>query len=317
VRRWDELGVTVDGLAVRVSAAGGGCVVFRVPRGVDDGELRVALPGLALRGRLRVAPRVAAGFHAVTNPVVGPDGMVYTTVSGVRGQSTTVSVVRIDPRQGELETFAAGLLNATGLAFDPAGRLLVTARGEGNLYRLDAEGRATLVAENLGVPTGLLVDTAGYVLVGDRQGRLLELSPGGKRRLLRRLPPSISAYHLTWLDGETMAMVAPTLSSEDPLYLIDRGGRLTVRELGFCRPQGIVGLPGARGVLVAGGYGGRSGVFHVPLDGAGRPRHLLAAPDVVGLAIGGEQLYIATSESLYRIPLAALDPAWGASGGRR
>ena len=44
-----------------------------------------------------LGPRLATGLHIVDNPVVGPDGLIYATYSGVRGQQATVSIFRLTP----------------------------------------------------------------------------------------------------------------------------------------------------------------------------------------------------------------------------
>ena len=50
----------------------------------------------------------------------GPDGTLYVTVSGTRGQKVPVSVFKVD-RRGVKEPFLSDITNATSLAFDAGG----------------------------------------------------------------------------------------------------------------------------------------------------------------------------------------------------
>ena len=112
---------------------------------------------------LRVARELYGGLHPVTNPAVSRSGMIYATISGQRGKSTPVSVVRVSP-DGRGTPFVTGILNATGLAFNPDGDLFVTSRAEGTVYRVDAAGESTLYAEGMGVATGAAFDRDGNLL---------------------------------------------------------------------------------------------------------------------------------------------------------
>ena len=102
---------------------------------------------------LRVAHLLSAGLHPVTSPAVSRSGMVYATISGPRGKQTPVSVVRVSP-DGRGTPFVTGILNPTGLAFNPDGDLFVTSRAEGNVYRIDAAGEPSVYVEGMGVATG-------------------------------------------------------------------------------------------------------------------------------------------------------------------
>ncbi len=89
--------------------------------------------------------------------------MIYATISGQRGKQTPVSVVRVSP-DGRGTPFVTGILNATGLAFNPDGDLFVTSRAEGTVYRVDAAGEFTVYAEGMGVATGAAFDARAICL---------------------------------------------------------------------------------------------------------------------------------------------------------
>ena len=149
----------------------------------------------ATRAPLRVARQLSSGLHPVTSPAVSRSGMIYATISGPRGKQTPVSVVRVSP-DGRGTPFVTGILNATGLAFNPDGDLFVTSRAEGNVYRVDAAGESTLYAEGMGVATGAAFDAAGNLFVGDRSGTIFKIDPQRQIFVHATLEPSVSAYHL-------------------------------------------------------------------------------------------------------------------------
>ena len=69
------------------------------------------------------------------NPVFDRDGNLYVTYSGTRGQEVPVSIFKVRPN-GTRETFSSGIVNATSMAIDPEGRLYVSSRFEGTVYRV-------------------------------------------------------------------------------------------------------------------------------------------------------------------------------------
>ncbi len=152
-------------------------LAFRVPDEASTGLIEVRTPaGAANAAALRVARQLNDGLHPVTSPAVSRSGMIYATISGPRGKQTPVSVVRVSP-DGRGTPFVTGILNATGLAFNPDGDLFVTSRAEGNVYRVDAAGEFTVYAEGMGVATGAAFDAEGNLFVGDRSGTIFKINP--------------------------------------------------------------------------------------------------------------------------------------------
>ena len=67
-----------------------------MPTGLDGGDTPVKcawLPGATLFAR--VGRLLATGLHQVDNPVFAPDGSVFVTYSGSRGQEAAVSIFKV------------------------------------------------------------------------------------------------------------------------------------------------------------------------------------------------------------------------------
>ena len=157
--------VFVDGDRSHVLMSRPTRLAFRVPGSASTGMIEVRTPaGAANASAVRVARKLTDGLHPVTNPAVSRSGMIYATISGPRGKQTPVSVVRISA-DGRSTPFVTGLLNATGLAFSPAGDLYVTSRAEGNVYKVDPAGGFTVYVGGMGVATGAAFDAEGNLFV--------------------------------------------------------------------------------------------------------------------------------------------------------
>src|SRR5204863_219100 len=109
-------------------------------------------------GFIDIAAPFATGLHQVDNPVFDREGNLYVTYSGTRGQQVPVSIFRVRPN-GTRESFSSGIVNPTSMALDPAGRLYVSSRFEGTVYRVAADGSAEVFANDLGVPCGCVVSS--------------------------------------------------------------------------------------------------------------------------------------------------------------
>ena len=244
-------------------------------------EVQVTVDGVASSPyRVPVATTLATELQPVANPVFDPEGALYVTVSGSRGEKVPVSVFRIDT-DGDVEPFASDILNATGLAWGPDDCLYVSSRHEGTVHRVGPTRESDLVADELGIATGLAFDAEGILYVGDRRGTIFRIEPNGEPRSFCRIVPSVSAYHLAFDRGGDLFVTAPSLSSVDPVYRVAPDGEVSIFAGGFGRPQGLAFDPAGL-LYVAEGLVGDSGLYRVTAEG--EVSRAVAAPPLVGVA---------------------------------
>ena len=172
-------------------------VAFRVPEGVDGGDMSVRLstaPGETRdsRSRGRWPPASTRSTVLYSTRAVS----LYVTVSGARGQQAPVSVFRVDAgrrsaavrvghRQRDLDGVRPG---RAAVRHEPIRRRRVSAcRGQ---------GEATPFVTEVGVACGLAFGRDGTMFVGDRSGTLFRVAPGGQPAVVATLPASVAAYHL-------------------------------------------------------------------------------------------------------------------------
>jgi len=290
--------VTIGGLPARLAFASPDRLAVIVPAGLDGGETPVKVawvPGATLYAR--VGTMLATGLHQVDNPVFGPDGAVYVTYSGSRGQEASVSIFRIPATGGAREPFVHGLVNPTSMVVGPDGRLYVSSRFEGRVYRVFADGRYEVMASDLGVACGLAFDAEGSLYVGDRGGTIFRLHPSGRSEKFATVPSSVAAFHLAMSPDGHLYVSAPTLASYDSVRRINPNGSVETLDIPFGRPQGLAFDP-AGTLHVVEALAGGSGVFAIR---PGVPPELIVAgAGLIGLAFGpGGQLAVATNESLF------------------
>jgi sugar lactone lactonase YvrE len=293
--------VLVDGHSAHVLMSRGNRLALRVPADARSGPVEVRNPaGSSNAAPLRIARQLSTELHPVTSPAVSRSGMIYATISGPRGKQTPVSIVRISP-DGRGTPFVTGILNATGLAFNPDGDLFVTSRAEGNVYRIDSAGESTVYAEGMGVATGAAFDASGNLFVGDRSGTIFKIDPKRQIFVHATLEPSVSAYHLAVDAKGNLLVTGPTLSSNDAIWAIDPHGETHAWYRGLGRPQGLaVGSDGS--VYLAACLHGRHGVVRV--TPAGEAALVLSGANLVGIAFSplGTAI-LATNDAIYDVDL--------------
>ncbi len=276
-------------------------LVFQTPLLASTGMIEVRKAKSVSNGApLRVARELNSGLHPVTSPAVSRSGMIYATISGPRGKATPVSVVRVSP-DGRGTPFVEGILNATGLAFNPEGDLFVTSRAEGTVYRVDAAGEFSVYAEGMGVATGAAFDRDGNMFVGDRSGTIFKINPERKIFVHATLEPSVSAYHMAVNTSGTLFVVGPTLSSNDAVWAIEPNGDARVWYRGLGRPQGMA-IARDGSLHVAACLAGRRGIVRIAPEG--NASLVLAGNNLVGIAFSPlGTAVLATNQAVYDVDL--------------
>jgi hypothetical protein len=250
-----------------------------------------------------VGKKLASNLHPVANPALDPEGNVYATYSGRRGQKTPVSIYKVTPK-GAVTPLVTDIMNATGLAFSMTGELFVSSRNEGNVYRVDRAGRTELYIEGMGIATGIALDHDSNLYVGDRSGSIFKISPEKEIFVFATLEPSIAAYHLAFGFDDYLYVTGPTTSSFDSIYRVSPSGEVDRFFTGLGRPQGIAF--DIEGILYAvASYRGRRGIFR--FRDPKKPELVVAGLSLVGLAFDQhENLMVVDSGSLYRVRLGIM-----------
>ena len=303
-------GLTTDGTPVDVHVAGHKARVvfaapdrltFLVPTGIETSSpVAVRVGGDAGNEvSIQIAAPVATGLHQVDSPVVDADNNLYLTYSGTRGQEVPVSIFRVGAN-GTRETYSAGLVNPTSMAFDAEGRLYVSSRFEGVVYRVNGDGTSESFATDLGITCGLAFAPDGTLYAGDRSGTIFAVDRNGHATAFATLPPSVAAFHLALRD-DGIFVSAPTLTTYDPVYHVTFDGRVERYSPTFGRPQGLaIGPDGTLYVVEA--LAGASGVYRL----AGRntsPELVLSGPGLVGVTFDRTgAMIVCTGETAYRLP---------------
>jgi outer membrane protein assembly factor BamB len=289
--------ITIGGVPARISFAAPQRVALTVPDPVAGGPQPVKVswtPGATLYAD--VARVLATGLHQVDNPVLDAARNVYVTYSGSRGQQAAVSIFRVTPA-GAREPFVHNLVNPTSMAIGADGKLYVSSRFEGRVYRVHEDGQYEVIGSDLGIATGLAFAPDGALYVGDRSGTLFRIDARGRTETVATLPGSMAAFHLAFGPDGCIYVAAPTLSTYDALSRVHPDGRVEPLEWIFGRPQGLAFDPA--GVLhVVEALAGSSGIYALR---PGRPRELVVSgPNLVGLAFGPEgTLVVSSNDTVY------------------
>ena len=296
--------VRIADRAARVVFASATRLEAIVPTGLGkSGAASVRVEGAASEAAfVEVAGPFATGLHQVDNPAFDRDGNLYVTYSGTRGQQVPVSIFRVRPN-GTRETFSSGIVNPTSMAIDPRGRLYVSSRFEGTVYRVAEDGSTQAFANDLGVACGLAFAEDGTLFVGDRSGTIFAVDQAGRAKTFASLPPSVAAFHLAMGPDRALYVTGPTLASYDSLYRIDSHGTVTTTYSGFGRPQGLA-FDRHGTLFVVEALAGSSGLYRCRPGAA--PELVLAGPGLVGVAFDAEgTTIVASNETAYRLARSA------------
>lgn len=248
---------------------------------------------------MELATPLATGLHQVDNPVFDREGNFYVTFSGTRGQQVPVSIFRVRPN-GTRETFSSGIVNPTSIAIGPDGRIYVSSRFEGTVYRVAPDGSSEPFATHLGVACGLAFDQAGTLFVGDRTGTIFKVDREGKTTTFASLPSSVAAFHLAFGPDGALYVTGPTLATYDAIYRVDTDGTITTEFNEFGRPQGLA-FDSNGTLYVVEALAGSSGLYRMTRGGA--PQLVLSGPGLIGLAFDDEDgIVVCSSETAYRLP---------------
>jgi hypothetical protein len=290
--------VRVGGEPAQVVLASASRVAALVPASAGRGRQAVTVDGAHGSADLDVGTPVVSGVHQVDNPAFAPDGTLYATFSGTRGQRVPVSVFRV-AGDGDKTPFLADITNATSIACDRAGALHVTSRYDGTVRKVQPDGTWEIVARELGVACGIAFGSDGTMFVGDRSGTVFRIGSSAHAVPFVSLPPSLAAFHLAMGSGDTLYVTGPTMATYDHVYRVDRQGAVSVVSSEFGRPQGLAVDQGGT-LYVVDALAGGAGLYRVR---AGAPRELMvAASALVGVAIdprGG--LVLASNDTIYRL----------------
>ncbi len=276
-------------------------IIVRLPEGPQSLGLALKIDTIVSAVfPFNLATQLCMDLHPVSNPVVAPDGSIITTVSGRRGQHVAQPLVRITKR-GEKFPFACEIMNPTGLAFSPDGQLYISNRNDGTVVRYTDFEQIEVVAEDVGIPCGIVFDSRGNLYVGDRTGKIYRIDPSGHKVEFASLEPSVSAYHLAMDPSDRLYVTGPTLAVRDCLYRFSKNGKMKILADGLARPQGMAFLPDGN-LLISAGYQGKKGVFRYSVED-GSIQHYITGPILVGIAVAGRDLILASNNSIYSIQL--------------
>jgi len=285
----------------RLSAASPSSLTILVPQGLEGGSTAIRIdemPGET--AFVEIGAPLVAGVHHVDSPAYDRHGNLYVTFSGSRGQQAPVAIFIVRP-DGTREPFVTDLPNPTSLAFDRDGRLYVSSRFDGSVYRVEADGKAALYATDLGVACGLAFGPDGALYVGDRSGSILRVEADGRARQFATLSPSIAAFHVAFGPDDHLYATAPTLGTNDGVYRIAPDGNAVLWCTGFGRPQGLA-FDSTGHLYVVDALAGSSALYRIRMDTPAQPELMVSGGPLIGLAFdphGG--IALAASETVYRL----------------
>ena len=265
-------------------------------------EVSAGEDGSAKPAQFVVAKKLADGIHPVTSPAFDPaDGSLFVTRSGGRGENVPISLFRIGS-EGKLEEFSGEITNPTSIAFDRTGRMFVTSRLDGTVYRVTPLKEVVVFASELGIATGMAFNRDGEMFVGDRSGAIYRVNEIGEATPWAQLEPSVSAYHMAFGPDDALYVTGPTVSSFDAVTRFDQDGEAGVFYRGLGRPQGLA-FDREGNLYVAASLRGRRGIVRISSDAA-QAEIVVAGMNLVGLTFSATgEMVVATNDAVYSLPL--------------
>jgi len=274
-------------------------LVARVPDGAAGGAVRVRMGGVESSPfPIALGVQIADNLHPVANPAVDPDGNVYVTFSGQRGQKVAVSLYKVTANH-TVKPFITELMNPTGLTLDRHGNLFVSCRNDGTVHRVSPDGQSMQWVEGMGIATGLAFDKTGNLYVGDRSGTIFKIGPDREIFVFATLEPSMTAYHLAFSPSGELFVTGATTSSFDNVYRISPAGEVSVFFRGLGRPQGLA-FDRLGNLYVAASLGGKRGIIRLSPQAV--PEIVLGGANIVGLALlPNHRAIFATNSALFSL----------------
>ena len=251
---------------------------------------------------LQVAGIVAEDMHIVANPAVDPsDDSIIVTRSGSRGQRLENTIYRIET-SGYIDELPEPVMNPTGIAFGPDGRMYVTARADGEVWVVNSNGNNSIHASGLGIATGIAFDKEGVMYVGDRSGTIYDIVGDDHGEVFAKLEPSVAAYHMAFGPDGRLFVTAPGLASSDAIYAIDSEGNVSTFIRGLGRPQGLA-FDADGNLYVAACYRGRHGVVRISPD-TSTIEQFVTGNSIVGLCFTRTgDMIVATNDRVFSLPV--------------
>lgn len=276
-------------------------IVAQVPPEARSGELWIAMDGQESNHVVcEVADLVTDNLHPVANPVLDSGGNLYSTLSGRKGEKVPNSIFKVS-RNGVVEPLGAEIVNPTGLALNSRDELFVSSRHDGNIFRVSPRGETSIYAKGMGVATDIVFDREDNLYVGDRSGTIFKIDRKREIFVFATLEPSVSAYHLAFDHAGSLFVTGPTASTCDHVYKVTASGEVEVFFTGLGRPQGLA-FDAEGSLYAAASLAGRRGVVRINPDA--EARLAISGANLIGLTFGyGQDLYLATTSSIYRIHL--------------
>lgn len=301
----DEYGCFFNGQRAQLRAASANRVVAIVPDSLQTTDVSVHFESGNDKSdpvQIIVGKKLTGGLHMVANPAVDPkDDSLILTRSGTRGQKLPVTLLRLE-KSGYLNEMTIDIMNPTAVAFDKSGQLFVTARADGEVYRVTMDEEGMPYASELGIATGLAFDKNGKMFVGDRSGTIYRIDDFGNPESFAVLEPSVSAYHMAFGLDDKLYVTAPGLSSFDAVYAIDKGGYEKIFYRGLGRPQGLA-FDQDGNLYTAACFEGRHGVVKIE-PGGKNAEIFVVGMSVVGVCLTREgEMIVATNDSIYSLPV--------------